>query len=348
MRLVCPSCEAKYEVPDDAIPDTGRDVQCANCGHSWFQMRPRPAVAAPSAVEAAAVSEPAPVSEPPAEIEASPVIEDVAEAPAPAEPVDEIVSAEADPVEDRADTADLPEAAGVPDDQGDPEQVPQAHEADIVESAAPASEPEPPVAESADAPEADEDPDIAADAAPAEPEAATASAPAPYAVDDSVLAILREEAEREAQARRAEASPLETQESLGIEAAIAAKPKLVAVAVDSDSEAGAKPSARRDLLPDVEEINSTLRPSEQSVDEGAGAAGLAAPAREARGGFRSGFLMMMTLSILGAAVYIGAPRLSVMIPSLADPLGSYVMAVDALRHNLDGMMRSATVALNGE
>jgi predicted Zn finger-like uncharacterized protein len=41
MRLVCPNCEAKYEVPEDAIPDTGRDVQCANCGHAWFQMRSR-------------------------------------------------------------------------------------------------------------------------------------------------------------------------------------------------------------------------------------------------------------------------------------------------------------------
>ena len=43
MRLVCPNCEAKYEVPEDAIPETGRDVQCANCGHAWFQMRPRAA-----------------------------------------------------------------------------------------------------------------------------------------------------------------------------------------------------------------------------------------------------------------------------------------------------------------
>ncbi|MFN3281925.1 MAG: zinc-ribbon domain-containing protein, partial [Tabrizicola sp.] len=24
MRLVCPNCEAKYEVPEDAIPETGR------------------------------------------------------------------------------------------------------------------------------------------------------------------------------------------------------------------------------------------------------------------------------------------------------------------------------------
>lgn len=37
MRLICPNCDAQYEVPDDVIPDTGRDVQCSDCGHTWFQ-----------------------------------------------------------------------------------------------------------------------------------------------------------------------------------------------------------------------------------------------------------------------------------------------------------------------
>lgn len=37
MRLICPNCDAQYEVPDDAIPEAGRDVQCSDCGHTWFQ-----------------------------------------------------------------------------------------------------------------------------------------------------------------------------------------------------------------------------------------------------------------------------------------------------------------------
>ncbi|MBZ8118290.1 zinc-ribbon domain-containing protein [Roseovarius sp. LXJ103] len=37
MRLTCPNCGAQYEVPDDVIPETGRDVQCSNCGDTWFQ-----------------------------------------------------------------------------------------------------------------------------------------------------------------------------------------------------------------------------------------------------------------------------------------------------------------------
>ncbi|TCM84630.1 zinc-ribbon domain-containing protein [Rhodovulum steppense] len=37
MRLICPNCDAQYEVDAAVIPGEGRDVQCSNCGHTWFQ-----------------------------------------------------------------------------------------------------------------------------------------------------------------------------------------------------------------------------------------------------------------------------------------------------------------------
>ncbi|MFN3605864.1 MAG: zinc-ribbon domain-containing protein [Cypionkella sp.] len=40
MRLQCPNCDAEYEVDASAIPYEGRDVQCSNCGHGWFQTHP--------------------------------------------------------------------------------------------------------------------------------------------------------------------------------------------------------------------------------------------------------------------------------------------------------------------
>lgn len=40
MRLTCPNCDAQYEVPDEVIPTSGRDVQCSNCGQTWFQHHP--------------------------------------------------------------------------------------------------------------------------------------------------------------------------------------------------------------------------------------------------------------------------------------------------------------------
>ncbi len=46
IRIICPSCQAAYEVPQAAIPAGGRDVQCAACGHNWFQLwLPGPAAA---------------------------------------------------------------------------------------------------------------------------------------------------------------------------------------------------------------------------------------------------------------------------------------------------------------
>ena len=36
MRLLCPQCDAEYEIPDDVIPTEGRDVQCSGCQETWF------------------------------------------------------------------------------------------------------------------------------------------------------------------------------------------------------------------------------------------------------------------------------------------------------------------------
>ena len=56
MILTCPSCQARYVVPDSAIGPAGRKVRCAGCRHSWFQDPPELVVGS----EAAAASLPAP------------------------------------------------------------------------------------------------------------------------------------------------------------------------------------------------------------------------------------------------------------------------------------------------
>ena len=37
MRLVCPRCAAQYDVPVEAVPPGGRDVQCSSCDSTWYQ-----------------------------------------------------------------------------------------------------------------------------------------------------------------------------------------------------------------------------------------------------------------------------------------------------------------------
>ena len=213
-----------------------------------------------------------------------------------------------------------------------------------------------PVAEALTAPAADH-PVVTADGSgdddpvdlPASTGAIAAAGVAAYAVDESVLAILREEAEREAHARKGDvAKPLETQTDLGLDAAMSSTRKDAAVMasdlVSGDETPEDRLNVRRTRLPDVEEINSTLRPSESGETEVDGAN--MAPVAEGRSGFRSGFLLVMTLAILASALYGSADAIASAFPALAGPLKGFVAIIDSLRLQLDGLMQSATVAID--
>lgn len=46
MRIVCPSCQAAYEVPDKLLSSGPRKVRCAKCGGDWMaEAEPEPAPA---------------------------------------------------------------------------------------------------------------------------------------------------------------------------------------------------------------------------------------------------------------------------------------------------------------
>lgn len=256
MRLICPNCDAEYEVDDSAIPDNGRDVQCSNCGHAWFQLPP--------------------------EIELALEQED--------------------------------ELFGQP---GTSDPLP----ADLSPELADDDPPPPPVA-------------------PAEP--------VRRSVDENLLAILREEAEREAAARKAEDVPLETQTELGLSAmgtAVAGPAAGATTAqriaqmkgIDTEPAAPQRPVARRDLLPDIEEINSSLKGNDVAyADDGDAVAG-----GNARG-FRSGFSFAIVAGILAAAVYTAAPRITAHFPAAEGAMTAYVTSVDGARIWLDGAIRAAT------
>lgn len=57
---MCPNCDAEYEVDASAIPESGRDVQCSNCGHAWFQQHPE--LEAEQEAESALYDPPPPLS----------------------------------------------------------------------------------------------------------------------------------------------------------------------------------------------------------------------------------------------------------------------------------------------
>ncbi len=51
MRLVCPSCAATYDVPDELLGSGPRRLRCARCAHEWTvdtQQMPPPAASPPA------------------------------------------------------------------------------------------------------------------------------------------------------------------------------------------------------------------------------------------------------------------------------------------------------------
>ncbi|MGB8624014.1 MAG: zinc-ribbon domain-containing protein [Paracoccaceae bacterium] len=283
MRLICPNCDAQYEVDDAVIPAGGRDVQCSNCGHTWFQNAAR-------------------------------------EAERPAE----------------SETETEPETAA-------PRETERPEPAD-----------ENPATAEAAPPDTEEE---ALEGAPERP----GTAHRRQSLDEDVLGVLREEAEREAEARRAEGrgDGLESQPDLGLEEDTAAgssrnglKERMARLRgvhpEDEPSVSSAGSNARRDLLPDIEEINSTLRAaSDRPGGDGAVLENTELPRK--RSGFGVGFGIVVLIAALLVGIYITAPAISVMIPGAEPVMATYVAAMDnarvALNHAVTNGLEWLTAAI---
>lgn len=74
MRIVCPSCQSAYEVPE-ALLAGGKAVRCARCGTEWAPLPPAPSQPQPQPQATPAPAPPPLVAEPPAEPEPPPRLE---------------------------------------------------------------------------------------------------------------------------------------------------------------------------------------------------------------------------------------------------------------------------------
>lgn len=213
------------------------------------------------------------------------------------------------------------------------------------------------------------------------PEPATQTLPRRPALSPEVAAILREEAERERARREAEraAQQIGVQPDLGLDAGpkrparatpARATPARVAPASDTaadttvDTAAAASmppaqtqpdspppapdqvpvPRRRRSRLPDIEEINASLRAATERAPTHVGAA---ADARPAGRGFRAGFLSVLVVMLVAVGAYVGAPRIAQSIPATQPVLDRYVAGVDEWRLWLDLQVQALLPAENG-
>ncbi|MEM9576467.1 MAG: zinc-ribbon domain-containing protein [Pseudomonadota bacterium] len=267
MRLICPKCNAQYEVPDEVMPPEGRDVQCSNCGTSWFQEHPDHPIETDAKDEAAAAHDEA------SELEAS--------------PQDEVETLAGDALEDDA----------------------------------PQDEP---------------------------------SLPERRELDPAVAEVLRAEAELEAEARRREADVMESQPDLGLEES-AKKPEPKKPPSDAQepkprqtppedellaATATAAPGPRRDVLPDIEEINSSLRSNSDrpaTTDPGQ----TAQVEEQERRSSRKGFVLTVGGFAILTLLYVFAPEFAENLPQAAPALEVYVSTVDGGRAWLDTQISAA-------
>jgi len=209
--------------------------------------------------------------------------------------------------------------------------------------------------------EADVPPDLAEPDDAPEPEEERAPAPEPTSreLDPAVADILRQEAELEKEARATVSEALESQPDLGLEnvendadrRAREARDRMARMRGEEHapeqtgeqvSEAAATAAAigsRRDLLPDVEEINSTLRSASerQSGDVAEPSPdGVTDPSKKSGAG--RGFTLTILLAVILIAIYVFAPQIAQNIPQTDPFLSSYVAKVDALRTWLNGQV----------
>jgi len=210
---------------------------------------------------------------------------------------------------------------------------------ETVEPITPAEEPAPEPGTSTDS-----------DAPPEPSESGAEPEQEPHKTDESVLDILREEAALETEARQHDAQGgLDTQPDLGSEhSGLGEETAVGTAAAISDRTAKLrefetdKTATRRDLLPDIEEINSTLR-----AETGAEGDVVDVETPRKRSKFRLGFSIGLILATAFLLLYIYAPQIVQKFPASEPFMTNYIEKMNGLRDWLDQMMKLATDKMSG-
>ncbi len=341
MRLICPNCDAQYEVDAAMIPASGRDVQCSNCGKTWLQ-----GPAAPATVHAPAPNpEPEPAPEPTSETDAAEdksgdgLGEETAaffEKPASAaDPAAEDSVPSDDNAEEAVGEPAPAVTAAAAEDEAEAEQQIEPDDEAPAEAGAASGVPEEPETDAPD--QADEDPAPIRERPP---------------IDPKVLGILRAEAEREIAARRAEeAAAIETQGDLGLDEPHADRDtpsdtEIRTARLRGMDEDGDARHARTAILPDIDDINASLTAtSDRGLPDTP--AEVAVQVQKRRSGFRAGFSVVMLVVAAVILTYLFAPQIAAAIPALEPALAAFVDWANGMRLAIDGALDSSATNLSG-
>lgn len=338
MRLICPNCDAQYEVGEGVIPADGRDVQCSNCGHTWFQYpdgyddRPQEQLEDDRSLTSQVQDN-------------DPVDDELAD-----DNFEESLRAALDSAEDENDAeVDVPK-------------IVSESEADFKAAAEAATLDDEPEMEPSPVNEPDIEPIDDIDTDDKIAVVAAAASAGRRALPDDIAEILRTEAKREREARGDDSNAdLETQSDLGLDEpsdradrrATNARRRMAQFRgddgddsdfddFDTPSEKSVDKSKRSSTLPDIDDINSSLRATSDRKREAAAAAtDPAQKSRSRRSGFRLGFYLMIFAAIGLGMAYVMAPKIIEALPQAEPYVSAWVKFADQLRWSLDGLIRAA-------
>ena len=345
MRLTCPNCTAQYQVPADAIPENGRDVQCSACEHTWFQSGAPDDMTLATAIPVSAPS--VPHATPTSGHAVSPEKSDTSA-------TSETMAGNSDFEQHLTESLDHSESAA----QGADDPTPMAPQSSQSQ-------------QPADAQDGDDDDGAIKPKLPKRE------------LDPQVANVLREEAEREKRARLAAQSQTQsqTQDEMSLtsaqddtadyitdidqqttiehddreldDIAVSTEPKRKKIYPPNlddlddlyNQNADSADQAISDTLPDPDDLKSSLHDSGDDVT----ILGVADPAEGAKekSNRRSGFILAFIVLAAGFWLYSNAAAVAQAIPQTKTALQIFVLSVDAVRNGLNNFATSIITTVSG-
>src|SRR5210317_882871 len=347
MRLTCPNCTAQYQVPADAIPENGRDVQCSACEHTWFQSGAPDDMTLATAIPVSTPS--VPHATPSPDHAVSPEKSDTSA-------TSETMAGNSDFEQHLTESLDHSESAA----QGADDPTPMAPQSSQSQ-------------QPADAQDGDDHDGAIKPKLPKRE------------LDPQVANVLREEAEREKRARLAAQTQSQTQAQAQDEVSLpSAQDDTADYIPDIDSQttiehddtelddiavstepkhkkiyppnlddlndlynqtADTADQAISDTLPDPDDLKSSLHDSGDDVT----ILGVADPAEGAKekSNRRSGFILAFIVLAAGFWLYSNAAAVAQAIPQTKTALQIFVLSVDAVRNGLNNFATSIITTVSG-
>ena len=345
MRLTCPNCTAQYQVPADAIPENGRDVQCSACEHTWFQSGAPDDMTLATAIPVSAPS--VPHATPSPDHAVSPEKSDTSA-------TSETMAGNSDFEQQLTESLDHSESAA----QGADNPLPMAPQSSQSQ-------------QPADAQDGDDDDGAIKPKLPKRE------------LDPQVANVLREEAEREKRARLAAQTQSQTQahDEMSLpsaqddtadyitdidprttiehddteldDIAVSTEPKRKKIYPPNlddlddlyNQTADTADQAISDTLPDPDDLKSSLHDSGDDVT----ILGVADPAEGAKekSNRRSGFILAFIVLAAGFWLYSNAAAVAQAIPQTKTALQIFVLSVDAVRNGLNNFATSIITTVSG-